>query len=46
LQVRSIVDFSAIASSGEPMLCTSDKACRNCFHGTTVLTQKPIDWLS
>jgi len=32
-----MVDFSAIASSGDPMLCTSDRACLNCFHGTTVL---------
>ena len=39
MQVRSMVDLSAIASSPVPIGCTSDSVCRKCFHGTIVLKE-------
>ena len=37
LQVRSMVDFNAMASSPVPMVCTSLSVTRNSFQGTMVL---------
>lgn len=42
-KVKSIVDLSAIASNGVPMLCTSHKACRNSFQCTIVLEKQSTD---